>query len=337
MKIKFEHSLITVFLLCGCNRQTGDFLSNPRKIHGEAIAADCLIGSPVEIVCSDSYLFFYDRYDGQMITMLDAANGRRLRRFINEGQGPDDALPPLKLSVAEGGKLEVFQIQNGRMREYDAGSLADATTKDPFRERVLEDRPANVRKTADGFVGIGMYEDGRYRLYDETGKAVGAVGRYPFRGKDMSAQEAFFLYQGVLCASPDGTHFALGSAYCDNLEFYRVEKGGATPVRQYETVDVSGHFDRQVILDDDCVMNYKAACGTERYCYMLYSGEKFGERHVRSTGGKTVIVFDWKGNHVRTLETAETVYSFCVDEANGILYAVTRDGEEGFVITRYKL
>ncbi|MDR1339323.1 MAG: TolB-like 6-bladed beta-propeller domain-containing protein [Prevotellaceae bacterium] len=336
MKTIFN-SIIICIAFCSCNRQTSDFFSSQREIYGEAITVDCLIGRPAEIVCIDSFLFFYDRYEGQTITVLDIKNDRFISRFLNEGQGPDEVLVPLKLSVSGGKKLIVFQMQNGLLREYDLSGTVDMEQKALYGEYSFEDRPANIKKTAGGFVGIGMFEDGRYTLYDENGKAVNTVGKYPFRGEKMSPAERFFLYQGALCVSPDGSHFAMGSSYCDNLEFYRIENGDASLVRRYETYDVAGNFDRQVSLSDNCVMNYKGACGTERYCYMLYSGETFGTQHVRSTGGKLILVFDWKGAHVQTLASDKLIYSFCVDAADETLYAITYEEEEGFSITRYKL
>ncbi|MDR1331984.1 MAG: TolB-like 6-bladed beta-propeller domain-containing protein, partial [Tannerella sp.] len=287
-------------------------------------------------VCIDTLLFYCDRYDGQLITVVDIKNDRFVRRFLREGQGPDEALAPLRLST-DGKKLLVFQSRNDRLREYDISAIADTTRKTPFREYTFEGHPANVRKTAGGFVGIGMIEDGRYALYDKSGAAAGTVGQYPFRGPEMPAAERFFMYQGTLCTSPDGRYFAMGSSNCDNLEFYRVDGSEATTVKLYGTYDVEGHFDQhQLLLDDDCVMNYKGACGTERYCYMLYSGETFGPRRRQTTGGKMILVFDWEGAHVETLAFDETVFSFCVD-ADATLYALTYNTEEGFDIMRYKI
>jgi hypothetical protein len=306
-------------------------------IYGQTLDADWLIGKPAEIIYIDSHVLYYDRYESRAITVLDIKNQRFVRRFLNEGQGPGEVILPLKLSVSGDGKLEVFQMQNGRLYEYDIKDILDTTRNATYTDYRFEDRPANIRKIVNGFVGIGMYEDGRYQLYDESGKTVAPIGEYPFRGEGMNHQDRFFLYQGALCSKPDGKYFALGSSYSDNLEFYTVEGAHATLVKKYETFDVKGRMEQTLLLDDDCVMTYKGAYGTDRYCYMLYSGETFGERHARSTGGKKIVVFDWKGAHVKTFEADKLIFSFCVDETDSNLFAVTHDEEEGFVITSFSL
>jgi hypothetical protein len=325
-------------MLCSCREAkiTEDFFGNEHMLHGKTVDIDCLIGRPTEIVCIDSLLMFCDYYETQVITVLDVKNNKFVRRFLNTGQGPEDVLRPLKLSVT-GNRLNVFQIQNARLYEYDAKDIVDTTRTQAVRKRQFDDRPANIGITSNGFVGIGLYEHGRYKLYDENGKTHTSVGVYPFRGEKMKPDERFFIYQGVICAKPGGNCFAMGTNYCDNLEFYRIEKDGASPVKKYETHDVKGHYERMIVLDEGCVMSYKAASGTDKYCYMLYSGQQLGERHVRTTGGKKIIVFDWDGDYIKTFELDKTAFSFCVDKTDSVLFAITNDEEEGFLITRYDI
>jgi hypothetical protein len=333
-----KYILIFCIFLCSCsgNKPTDNFFGKEYKLYGETVNIDCLIGRPAEIVCVDSLILFYDFYEGQAITVIDVKNNRPVRRFLNVGQGPDDVILPLKLSVS-GNRLNVFQMQNARCYEYEIKDIVDTAQTRISRKCQFDDRPANVVAISGGFAGIGMYEKGRYNLYDENGKTIGIAGKYPFRGEKMEPVERFFVYQGVLCSSPDGNHFVMGTHYCDNLEFYGMKEGVASLVKKYETYDVKGHYEQRIILDDDCVMAYKGASGTDQYCYMLYSGEKYGERDARTTGGKKIIVFDWNGVYIKTFEVDKTVFSFCVDKTDSVLFAITHDENEGYLITSYDI
>jgi hypothetical protein len=343
--IKIIETMKRIFIIIACillcsykgEKTTKDFFGNEHKLSGKTVDIDCLIGKPAEIVCIDSLLMFYDYYESRAITVLDVKNNRFVRRLLNIGQGPEDVILPLKLS-ASGNSLNVFQMQNARLYEYDAKDIADTTVQPhTVRKYQFDDRPANIGVTSNGFIGIGFYDKGRYKLYNENGKTQSYAGTYPFRGEKMNPVDRFFVYQGVLCSSPDGNHFVMGTHYCDNLEFYKIGKDGASQVKKYETGDVKGHYERTIILDDNCVMSYKGASGTDKYCYMLYSGERYGERRVRTTGGKKIVVFDWNGVYVKTFEVDKTVFSFCVDKTDDTLFAVTLDEEEGFLITRYDI
>jgi hypothetical protein len=331
--------LIVCVLLCSCceNDKKENFFSNEHKLYGRTIEIDCLIGKPTDIVCYDSLILFYDYYEDKAITVFDTKNEKFVRRFLNTGQGPEDIILPVKL--ISGKSLNVFQMQNARLYEYDIKDIVD-TTQDQIKtvkKYQFDDRPANIALIQNGFVGIGMYDKGRYKLYDETGKTDRFAGKYPFRGENMNPFERFFIYQGALCSNPAGKHFVMGSYYCDNIEFYKIEKGEASLIKKYETYDVKGKFEQTIKLDDDCVMAYKGAYGTHQYCYVLYSGEKYGKRHIRTTGGTKIIVFDWNGAYIKTFEVDKTIFSFCVDKTNSVLFAITHDENEGFLITRYDL
>ncbi|MDR1562923.1 MAG: TolB-like 6-bladed beta-propeller domain-containing protein [Dysgonamonadaceae bacterium] len=308
-------------------------------ITGEHIDVDSLIGQPSQTVFIEPYLFFYDRFDGKSITMVDVNKKSIYKRFLKEGHGPGEIIPPLKLFVSDDNTLNVFQLQTGALLSYKLSSLLDASIlPSPHSKVMFKDRPAILSKAKDGFVGIGMFEKGRFQLYDDDGNDIKVIGSYPFDGDNMNPINRFFRYQGTLCSSPDGKHFAMGSAYCDNLEFWEVtDNHNAVLTHKYESYDVKGSFNGTIRLDDECVMNYKGAYGTNRYCYMLYAGEKYGEKHKRTTGGKIILKFDWNGNYIKTFQTESNIYSFCVDNKDRTIYGITKDETSGFVLKSYKL
>jgi len=337
-KLKTLSFALVFTCLWSCtNQNTYDFSGKEKKISGEKVNIDCLIGKPSELIFIDSLLLFYDRYEGQSITVFDTKNNRFVRRFLSEGGGPEEVVPPLKLFVSyKDKKISVFQLQTGGLYVYNAADIAVAEKKPAIARKLsFDDRPANIKQTKNGFVGMGMFDNGRFHLYDNEGKFTNPAGKYPFGGEVMSPDSRFFVYQGVLCSNPDGDSYAIGSSYCDNLEFYRVDNNNnASLVKKYETYDVNAKFEQRLIVNDDCVMNYKSAYGGNKYCYMLYSGKPYLENGKRSYSGKKIIVFDWKGKYVKSLVADTDIFAFCVDEAGGVIYALTFDGEEN-IITRF--
>jgi hypothetical protein len=322
-------------LTCSCDSKpaTENFFEKEKQISGTIINADFLIGKNIKIVCIDSLLLLYDVYDRQTMSVC-TKTGKLVRRFLGVGQGPGEVILPLEISVSEDNKLNVYQIQKSSLYEFDIKDII--TEKNPVpRQYTFDDHPANVKRTANSFVGIGPYPGGRYKLYNESGKTLNTIGKYPFRGEKMNAMERFFIYQGILCSSPDGNYFSLASSYCDNLEFYRIERENALLIKKYETHDVLGAFDNNILkIDGDCIMNYKGAYGTEQYYYALYSGKKYGDPKDRR-GGKKIIMFDWKGNYIKTFTTDKTIHSFCIDKTNQTLFAIVNEEEEGYVIMSF--
>jgi len=323
-----------------CNMQRpSDFSGNEKEIFAENLDIGFLIGTPVEPVIFDSLLIYFDRFNGQTITIFDVKNERFVQRFLNEGQGPGEVtLGLLKLFVShDEKKVCFFHANSGRVYMYELADIITQNNIQTPQQVLFRDRPANIKKTKNGYVGIGMFDDGRYRLYDSEGNMISAFGKYPFSGEDMDHMGRFFIYQGHLCASSDGNYFAMGSSYCDNLEFYKLENGTAVLIKKYETYDAKVQFNNVLQINDDCIINYRHAYGG-KYCYMLYSGKTHLENDRKSSiGGTKIIVFDWNGNYIRSYKTDVNIISFCVDEENNIIYATTRDDEDGFIITKFNL
>ncbi|GHT08881.1 hypothetical protein FACS189426_05610 [Bacteroidia bacterium] len=318
----------------GCNTNSS-FSDKEKPIVGQKVNIDCLIGQPTELVRIDSLLMFYDKYDKQLITVFDVKNDRFVRRFMDEGQGPEEAIPPLKLFI-DNGQLGVFQMQTGALSLYDVKDIVNIG-QTPIAEKklVFKDRPANIKPTQSGFVGIGMFDDGRYRLYDKNAEYIGVFGTYPFKGEEMDPTMRFFIYQGNFCSN--GNHFTFGCSYCDNIEFYQIENNKALLVHKQETMDAKVQFSQKLQIEDDCVMNYKSAYGGDNYCYMLYSGKTYAEQNRRSVRGNKIRIFDWQGKYIQTFTTDKDIFSICVDEPDGILYAAAYDNNAGFVIERFNI
>lgn len=329
--------IITLFaiLQVNCIRQDKNvFLSDSQFISGELINNDCLIGKPYRLISYDTLLFICDPYDSKTLTVLNVRDNRCVDRILQIGSGPGEVSGALRFSLSSThGKLYIFQIQSGIFNTYDI--LGKSFT---LAESIhIEERPANVVPTEGALVGIGPFEKGRYHIYDSEGNFMTHAGTYPSEDMDHNAHAHFFLHQGDLCSQPGGTHFALGSSYSDNLEFYKIKEGQTELLKRYGTENkVHARFDNTLQLEDNCLLGYKSSYATDQYCYMLYSGKTFAENNHRVSWGKNIFVFEWNGNFVKSFRLSQEVLTFAVDEYNGIIYGIVlHEGEAG--IMKFKI
>jgi hypothetical protein len=330
--------LLTVAFLYACTGdKKPDFLQHATTLQGETVNIDCLIGHPYEIVCMDSLLIFSDPYDQKVLTLFDIKNERLVGRFLSVGNGPGEVILPVRLFEVSKKELGVFLPQSGYVYLFELPEME-------LREKIFfEDRPVFLKKTGDYYVGTGVFGDDdrhhRYHLYDAAGRLNHTAGEYPFRGKDtrMSAYHRFGLYQGLLCASPYKNFFAQGSAFCDNLEFFRIREAQSSLTKKYETYDADVELrDRGINRMENTVSGYTWAYGAEQYCYFFYCGKSRSEMARKKDFKNHIIVFDWNGNHVRTFETNINIQTFCVDETGHVMYSTALiEGE--FVIMRFPL
>ncbi len=329
---------MTVLILVSiysCNENNVfDFSRNIEKIHGELIDIDCLIGrQPVDFTYIDTLLFFHDRYEQKLITIVDIKNDQCVGRYASEGRGPDEFLAPLRLfSSAQDKLLYCFEPNGGYVK------LLGLPTMKTQRKILLQGDVSWVKKTRNYFVGFSPMEEGRFQLYDLDGNFLQRGGEYPFRGNEMDVMTAFALYQGSYCANPNEDYFAIGGHYCNSLEFYEIKNDKVILHKKYEIADAKGQMNNGVKFDNDCPIAYAYAYGTEKYCYMVYIGSTYAEAK-NGTMPRKIRIFDWKGNYIKSYEPDLNIYAFCVDEDHHCIYGIVRNEQNKgeFEIMRFKM
>ena len=306
------------------------FLQNAISIKGETIQMD-FVGNPHEIVCIDSFILFSDYYENKALTVYDTKNDQDVGRFLSVGGGPGEVITPVNLFVTSEKKLGVYQYQMGVMCFYNFPKMN-------LQNKMLFDKSTSrdIKKTQNYYIGAGVYEKGRFALFNNAGKLTGYFGKYPFRGMDMEGMARFIIYQGHICTCPTRDFFAVCSEYCDNLEFYEIKDKSGILLKKYESYDANVQFiDQRLQRDDHTRYAYQWAYGTEKYFYALYFGKSNEQAKKESERYKYLIVFDWNGNHIKTYKIDVNMRAFCVDESTEKLYGVVL--KEEFEIMRFDL
>lgn len=329
-------AVVFVMLSCSNGKAGLDYRQNTVQIKGKFLPMDELIKAPYGIVTAGTWLVYYDYFEGKMISLYDLTNIRFAGRHVSVGNGPGEAIPPLEiLPFPQKDRIYAYQRNSATLNTF---SLPDfrMLSSTPFASSTPW-RPLRIAKTKDYYIGETVYDKGRFGIYNTKGELLQTGGTYPFRGEDMERMPAFVLYQGNFCASPEGNYFALGSLFCDYIAFYEAGENGITLLKEYASCDVKAAYPNQLVVENDCTVGYTCVYGTASYCYMLFSGKTYAEKGESSDGGNYIIVFDWQGNYVRTLDTGREIRNFCVDEPNGVIYATALGDDGEYGIMKFKL
>jgi hypothetical protein len=297
---------------------------------------DELIKAPYTIVTAGTWLVYSDYFEGKMISLYNLTKNRSAGRHVSVGNGPGEAIPPLGiLPFPQKDTIYVYQRNSATLNTFSVPDF-QMLSSTPFVSSTPW-RPMRVVKTKDYYIGETVYDEGRFGIYDSKGKLLQTGGTYPFRGEEMERIPAFILYQGNFCASPEGNYFASGSLFCDHIAFYEAGENGITLLKEYASHDVKATYPNQLVVENDCTVGYTCAYGTASCCYMLFSGKTYAENGQNSEGGHYIIVFDWQGNHIRTLETNREIRNFCIDEPNSTIYATAPDNDGEYGIIKFKI
>lgn len=316
--------IFSVLLAFSCNIQeeSAMFLQNAIPISGKTIEMNCFIGKPHEVVCVDSFLLFSDYYENKALTAYNLRNDQFSGRFLSLGRGPGEVIAPINLFVTSEKKMSVHQYQTGDMFFYNFPEMK-------MQHKIhFDNKTRSIKKTQNYFIGCGVYDGGRFSIYDNSGNLLRYMGEYPFRGNYMDAIERFIIYQGYICTCPTRDFFVTCGAYCDNLEFYEIKNNLGILLKKYESYDSNAQFiDQQLYRNEHTRYAYQWAYGTEKYCYLLYVGKSNVETKKKKIRHKYIIVFDWCGNHIKTYQIDVGMRSFCVDESDETLYGIVLKDE----------
>jgi hypothetical protein len=326
-----------IIISCNSNAKTRiAYKQNTTQIKGEFLPLDFLVGSPNDIVCRDNLLIYYDRYERKLLSVIDLNNNQLVGRYISEGNGPGEAIAPLFLLSFP--QKDVLYTYQRNMATISLFTLPDFKIKKNLSIHSSTPwRPFEMQRMKDYYAGIGIFDKGRFSIYDPEGKLLQTGGTYPFEGEEMERISAFMLYQGVFCASPENNYLVLGCSLSDHIAFYEIKENEIILLKEYASYDVKARYKGQLFVADECLTHYVRAFGTTAYCYMLYSGETYAKKNQNIHSGNYIIVFDWQGNYVKTLETDHEIKTFYVDETHGLIYATALNNDGEYGIMKFKI
>ena len=72
---------------------------------------------------------------------------------------------------------------------------------------------------------------------------------------------------------------------------------------------------------------------SENYIFALYSGRTLKDYNLDVDKGKTIVVFDWNGLHVRTYQLQNACSAISYDAADNTIYALSQEGNKPQIIT----
>jgi len=327
-------SLFIFFHLLSCNDYNSlNYKSNITLINCDFIKFDEFIGKADDIFLCDTLLIYYDYYDGTIYSAYDVKNDKFKGRFLSRGNGPNEVTLPIDILSYKDSELYTYQRNTAIINSFE---LSEFKMLDNIK-MTNEINSAQLIKAKDYYIGFGVFNNGRFGIYNSEAKLLYECGLFPYIGEDMNKASAFLMYQGHSCANPDSNYFATGCTFSDNISFYEIHNNEVIKLNEYSSFDANVRIDNNSMkINDDCTIGYMAAFGTANYCYMLYCGKTLGECKNKGYGNEYIIIFDWKGDYIRTLKSDYRIIDFCVDEINSTIYAIVLDQNGECEIAKFK-
>jgi hypothetical protein len=293
---------------------------------------------------SRNYLIIKDKGKDTWLTIYDTETERMVKRLIRFGNGPFEMFsPPQNIAITQPNQISYLDVQTKKLY------LLDFTELDSVR---ISQQIDLVKSTTffmgiipmanDYFVGMGMIDKGRYAVLDSNSNILSYNFDYPIDG---SSQTSFahkaLAYQGEMVRNNDGTKFFYFSKYSEIIEIIEIDNSG----NLIKIKDI--HYDKAEYVPEkegnsissaikkESKRAFLAACATEKYIYLLYSGKIIGENMLSYDEGKIAFVFDWNGNPIKRYNLDIEVKYIAVSDDDKTLYAIAEQEDTNLV--KFKL
>lgn len=186
-----------------------------------------------------------------------------------------------------------------------------------------------IKTRFDQYIGNGIFNGGRYKIYDIPSSMQRFAASYPDDGVELSDMAKFFAYQGRMMINPRGDRFVFACSGAAVFEIYDIRKNSIVPVKlshiwypMYEPASVG----LSPVTKSENKFGYPDLYVTPKYIYMIFSGRVMekasGPELERVMSGRDILVFDWNGDPVRRYKTDVDVKNICVADDDKTMYAI---------------
>lgn len=296
---------------------------------------ELILGRPYIIHYADSSVVIYDDINDSIFTLIDLRDNNSVYHFGKRGEGNNEFLQVFSLCSLYGDSLiGVYDVYKRNLVEMNLRQIKQGNIQFPV---LMQDSlmSLNICPTQyDTYLGLGFYENNMFSL---TGKHIGSryYYEYPYRDKqekEVKNRLRGMAYQGTLSSNKSLNRFvfAIGSAPIFSL--YSVNKDnidksfefvGGYP--EYKTEDTG--TTRSAPMSVANKMAFIKAYATEKYVYLLYSGNSYKEVGVKAFNGKIIYQLAWDATPICKFVLDFPIMNFCVSDSDDTIYALM-DKEE---------
>ncbi len=319
---------------------------------GRPLKLEGIIGNPLTIMVKDSMLIINEFRDDFLLYFYNLKNGNLLKKTGVVGQGPDEFMPPLGISLSHDKNiLKIFARRGFFYSEYKIGDSLEFNIVSQAKH--FGSNNQNLYQiNKNSFLGIGIYDKGRFCLYDSLSREIGNFADFPdikintgSENKTIKNDVKAMIFQARIGIRPDTKRFAVANFYTGILEIYelgsdtinKIAEKRANNTNTINLKNFSSGSTLRVELSDSEPNGFSDMYVSDHYIFALYSGRTIEKFPNNNYLGNSIMVFDWEGNPINWYETDKALRCFTINEERHKLYAISEDEGGEYELLEFNL
>jgi hypothetical protein len=318
--------LITVFIV-SCSKNQDENTYSISDKHEYEVQSEVVFAAEGK----DSLNIFYDlAIRGSFIIVTDMTTDTLVRIYENinfsnclfkwlKGNGPIEFIDPVLISKsADYDTIVIYEINSRRIKTiYINENNKIENIKSEFSDKKIPyiDEP-NI--TENYIIGIDV-ADYKLSIYNKNSYNLNKVNYYPEADKEYDEERLKSLYLCRLVANEQKQSLCSSLFSINCINFYNLE----------------GQLQKTIIIGDKLYfpkphpvfldfaqekIYFSGISGTDDYVYCLYRGVKSFET---ITDNVLIFIFNWKGEHITTIQTNGNIWKIAADKDNKYLLGIS--------------
>ena len=298
------------------------------------------IKRPLYMEYSDGFLYFNEYNADYFVDIFNCSTGKLEKSVLKKGSGPNEFL--YISNMTKDGKN--MCLYDGQLKKITYIPLmGNETSKNP-KNITIENNSTIIRcfkvfpLNNEKYLVSGIITDAHWAIVDSSGHMISAFGTYPNnhnRTKPSDADLAM-AYQPSFISNPAKTKGLYTYSRGIILRFCDISTTGhLTKTKEYfyENIDFTPESNERrysVSFSKDNTWSFIDIKGSEKYCFLLYSGLRLSEikNGENSFSGNRILIFDWDGNPVQEILLPHRFMYFAVNDDDRLLYLLKENTEE---------
>jgi hypothetical protein len=141
----------------------------------------------------------------------------------------------------------------------------------------------------------------------------------PYKNTIPVVYENPALYLSHICVNESKRRLYSASRFVNSIQYYNIETHSLKKVFSFGEKAVYPVVNNSSINVYTSIKYFIKAYNTRKYAYFLYSGS------WDFSTSSSIVIFDWNGKHITTLQLDSPITSFCVTDDNRSIYAINRN------------
>ena len=275
--------------------------------------------------------------------IYDSESGN-VTRLVPAGKNEGEGMYYISMNL-QGDIVSAFDFGSGRLVEIDLNEYATPGYRPVFTSLAEDGKtPFGAIRLDERILSTGLYTAGRYCISQATGYNSYSVS-YPTCADPTLTDtlKSIFYASNILALNPMHSKVACANMQSGCLDICEIHDNELSRINEVHMTTPRVKFNRHrpkgrglthpVTYSRNNLFGFCDLAVSENYIFALYSGRTLKDYNLDVDKGKTIVVFDWNGLHVRTYQLQNACSAISYDAADNTIYALSQEGNKPQIIT----